>query len=810
MEAASNGTPFEEVRNLDRTLASLPAEWPHAGDLMRSMRRKLRLPAVPAEEGRSRLDGASGARAGAGDAGSILSGKRKLDHEDGRDDQAPLRPLPADSAEGQQGVPKLVVLDDDPTGTQTVNGVHVLTTWSVDVLETELRCDSPGFFVLTNSRALPANEASSLMEEICGNLREAAGRAGCQFTVVLRGDSTLRGHFPQEPEAVQRVLGPRHLWVICPFFLEGGRYTVGDVHYVADGQRLVPAGQTEFAKDHAFGYTSSNLKQWVDEKSQGAYPAAQVRSVSLDDIRQGGPPRVYDALMACPHGSIVVVNAAASSDVLVVATAVLQVEQQGVTVLVRSAAAFVSARLGVVPKSPIRPASLRLRNAGGLIVVGSYVPKTSKQVEALIASCSDSLLCLPVSVADLTKADADAVASCVEAVARAATAGIRHGVDVLVYTSRELVKGKDATESLSIGQRVSDGLVRIVRAIAARPRYILAKGGVTSSDVATKALGIKRALVIGQAAPGIPLWQPVDDASSRYPGMPYIVFPGNVGGITSLADLVHAWSLRPNSVQLPAMLGAATRGGYAVGAFNVYNIEGVLAVTRAAERLQSPAILQIHPSSLQFGGAALVACCAEAARSACVPIGVHLDHGSDERQIVEALDTGLFTSIMVDGSALPFHANVAFTKRVAELAHTRGVAVEAELGRLSGTEDGLTVEEYLARLTDAEEAKLFVQQTGVDALAVCIGNVHGNYPKSGPKLDFARLKAIAGAVAPVPLVLHGASGLPEDMVKVRLSTALPWMICSSREFDNNNLTSLHYGMPPGLPVSLHLLWRACG
>ena len=186
------------------------------------------------------------------------------------------------------------------------------------------------------------------------------------------------------------------------------------------------------------------------------------------------------------------------------------------------------------------------------------------------------------------------------------------------------------------------------------------------------------------------------------------------------------------------------------------------AVAAAAEETRSPALLQIHPGALGYGGAPLIALCLAVAREATVPMAVHLDHSTSPHAISAALAAGC-ASIMADGSHLPYAENVTFTAGMAALAHASGAAVEAELGRLSGTEDGLTVEEYEARLTDPTRAADFVTRTGIDALAVCIGNVHGRY-QGEPDLDFDRLAAITAAVD-VPLVLHGASGLPDAMVR---------------------------------------------
>jgi tagatose 1,6-diphosphate aldolase GatY/KbaY len=210
------------------------------------------------------------------------------------------------------------------------------------------------------------------------------------------------------------------------------------------------------------------------------------------------------------------------------------------------------------------------------------------------------------------------------------------------------------------------------------------------------------------------------------------------------------------------LLEAAREGGYAVGAFNVYNLEGACAVVAAAEAERSPAMLQILPSALKASGPPLIALCLAAARDASVPMSVHLDHSASADDIQMALDSGL-NSIMADGSHLPYAENIAFTRRIAAAVHQLGGSIEAELGRLTGTEDGLTVPEYRSRLTDPDQAADFVAQTNIDALAVCIGNVHGRY-RGEPRLDFDRLDAIHKLV-PVPLVLHGASGLPDTMLR---------------------------------------------
>lgn len=214
-------------------------------------------------------------------------------------------------------------------------------------------------------------------------------------------------------------------------------------------------------------------------------------------------------------------------------------------------------------------------------------------------------------------------------------------------------------------------------------------------------------------------------------------------------------------ISLHELLQSAKSSNYAVGAFNVYNLEGIKAVVEAAEAQHSPAILQVHPSAFRFHGSSLLAACLESVRCSKVPMLVHLDHATTAADIEWALNHEI-TSIMADGSQGSTAENVDFTHNMASLARRHGATVEAELGRLSGSEDGLSVPEYEARLTDPQMAVDFVERTGVDALAVCIGNVHGHY-RGQPKLDFDRLESIQRLV-PVPLVLHGASGLSDDLV----------------------------------------------
>jgi uncharacterized protein YgbK (DUF1537 family) len=433
----------------------------------------------------------------------------------------------------QQSRTKVVVLDDDPTGTQTVHNVPVLTEWSIETLRRELLNEGPEFFILTNSRSMSLPAAEKLNTEIGVNLARAADLANRPFVVISRSDSTLRGHFPGEVDALAKALNRDFdACLIIPFFPEGGRYTVNDIHYVADGEQLIPAGLTEFARDASFAYRASNLREWVEEKTAGRVAAASVASVSLEDIRRGGPERVTERLMRVDHGRVCVVNAMSYADLEAFTVGLLDAEAQGKRFLYRTAASMARVRAGIAARPLLTAQDLDMPVAGGgLAVVGSHVARSSAQLQELLA--------LPGLVSTEVKVDAlledrrraDEI-GCIAAFARA---GLRRRQDVLLYTSRDLLKGSDSESSLAVSSRVSSGLVEIVQGIAERPRFIVGKGGITSSDLATKALGIRRAEVLGQILPGVPVWRL--GSESKYPGIPYVVFPGNVGGPRALADV---------------------------------------------------------------------------------------------------------------------------------------------------------------------------------------------------------------------------------------------------------------------------------
>ncbi|MEW2115558.1 four-carbon acid sugar kinase family protein [Streptomyces sp. NPDC005474] len=437
------------------------------------------------------------------------------------------------------GGPRLVVLDDDPTGTQTVADVPVLTSWTVDDLRWALRQDSAVFFVLTNTRSLSPEDAAGRNREVVRALHAASAAEGTGYVLASRGDSTLRGHFPLETDVLAEELteldgGAPDGVVLVPAYIEAGRLTVGSRHWMRTADGLLPVGESEFARDATFGYRSSSLPEWVEEKTGGRVPADEVLRVTLDDLRGGGPDHTARLLSSLRGGRTAVVDAVCDDDLRVLALALAQAEENGTRLLYRVGPSFVRARAGQAARAPLTSAELRplLGDAPhGLIVVGSHVALTTRQLERLRERGGIAEYELDVALLlDEERRDAHIAEVAAEA------AGALDSADAVIRTSRVLVTGADADDSLAISRRVSAALVEAVRQVNAtrRPAFVVAKGGITSSDTATHGLRIRRAWARGTLLPGIvSLWEPVDGPAA---GIPYIVFAGNVGGTDALAD----------------------------------------------------------------------------------------------------------------------------------------------------------------------------------------------------------------------------------------------------------------------------------
>jgi uncharacterized protein YgbK (DUF1537 family) len=436
---------------------------------------------------------------------------------------------------------RIAVLDDDPTGSQTVHGVDVVTVFEPDELAAGLSEAGSTCFILTNTRSLPEADAVELTTRIGRMLFELADRLGAPIDVVSRSDSTLRGHLIAEVrglDAVRREAAGRGFdgVLLAPAYFEAGRFTAGDVHWARVGTDVLPVSQTEFARDATFGYAASDLREFVAEKSGGTIGPGEVLRITLDDIRLGGPARVAEILAGATGGTFVVVNALEYADLDVVVLGLLEAEAARKSFLCRTGPSFVQALAGLDPRDPLGASDIWAARPGahGLVVVGSHVGLTSRQVAVARERGGLAEVELDVAaVADPARRDGH-----VAEATRLVVSALDHS-DVLLVTSRELRRGRDAAESLEISRRVSTAVTEVVRgALAAKPAWVVAKGGITSHDVAVRGLGIRRATVLGQLFPGlVSVFRPVDAAPEAV-GTPYVVFAGNVGDETALASVI--------------------------------------------------------------------------------------------------------------------------------------------------------------------------------------------------------------------------------------------------------------------------------
>jgi uncharacterized protein YgbK (DUF1537 family) len=435
----------------------------------------------------------------------------------------------------------LVVLDDDPTGTQTVRGVLVLIEPSVADLAKALDAHPAVLFILTNSRSLPSERAVALARRLGTRIRAAARRTGRSVSVVSRSDSTLRGHFPAEVDALAAAFGvPDAPVLLMPYLGEAGRVTVGDVHYLVRDGAAVPVADTEFARDPAFGYRESNLREWVVARL-GPGDARPILSLSLDAIRSGGPDAVARALREAAPRAVVIANAADDRDAETIAAGVLEAEAER-PILARTAAGYVRARAGQPRQPVLERAELRHGGGPGVVIVGSHVPTTTRQLDALIADPPVAVEHIEVPVARLAATRRnDRILRAT--VARAGSA-LDRGAVPIVATSRELVSPSDDDPTgLRLARRVSRTLATVVRALEPKPAWIVAKGGITSSDVAAYGLGARQAAVVGPLLPGVPVWR-IRRAGGR--SVLLVVFPGNVGDADSLRRAVDILAAAPD------------------------------------------------------------------------------------------------------------------------------------------------------------------------------------------------------------------------------------------------------------------------
>ncbi|MDJ0738440.1 MAG: four-carbon acid sugar kinase family protein [Gammaproteobacteria bacterium] len=427
---------------------------------------------------------------------------------------------------------KIIAIDDDPTGSQTVHGCLLLTRWDPDTLIEGLRDPSPLLFVLGNTRGMDADRAAAVTREICVNLRSALDRLAASGerirpVIVSRSDSTLRGHYPVETDVIAEELGPFDAHFLVPAFFEGGRVTRDATHYLVVDGNEVPVDQTEFARDSVFGFSTAYLPAYVAEKTRGRIAADQVEHFSLQDVRGD----IASRLRGLGGNRCCVVDAERQSDLDNFARQVLRAAADGQRFLFRSAASLLTA-LANLPPQPVAPAAMAQyvrHGRPGVVVVGSHVDKSTRQLEHLIAATD----VVPLHV-DLDRL-ADAADELFDALVHGLADAQAAGRGAVLFTSRGERTFASTAQRLAFGERVSAFLMRLVRELPADIGFLISKGGITSNDTLSDGLALRSARVVGQVRAGCSMVVCPDD-HPRYPRLPVVIFPGNVGDDAALTD----------------------------------------------------------------------------------------------------------------------------------------------------------------------------------------------------------------------------------------------------------------------------------
>lgn len=394
---------------------------------------------------------------------------------------------------------KMVVLDDDPTGIQTVHGCLLITQWDEESIRLGFSDSQPFFYILTNTRAMTRDEAARVTREAMEAVIKVNEDYGYRLIIVSRSDSCLRGHFPLETDVMRQCLESHGYAVadktlFCPAFIEAGRVTIDGVHYLKEEDgHLIPVSETEFAHDNVFGYHTSVLTEYIKEK--------------------GANPDDYE-----------IINAQSYDELQAVAQRISQGDRPSVSII-RSSSSLPKAISGI-PDIPLLDKRILSpqANTPPLFVIGSHVQKTTRQLECLLQA--EGTCGIEVDVQRILD-DADALMlETIDVIKQV----VDNYLTPVLYTSRQEIRLTDADQRQHLGQQVSDFLVACVRRLPFTPSYLVGKGGITSHDILTKGLGIKSARVLGQIVNSVPCVMTPS-------GFPYIIFPGNVGNENSLREV---------------------------------------------------------------------------------------------------------------------------------------------------------------------------------------------------------------------------------------------------------------------------------
>lgn len=437
---------------------------------------------------------------------------------------------------------KIIVLDDDPTGSQTVHSCFLLTKWDPETLFEALNDPSPIFFILTNTRGMSAERAADLTRAVCRNLRISLDRVAAEIStsitpiLVSRSDSTLRGHYPIEPNVIAEELGPFDAHFLVPAFFEGGRITRNSTHYLLVDGKEIPCHETEFARDSVFGYSTAYLPDYVQEKTKGTIQAEHVERFLLEDVRG----YCSDRLSMLSGNVCCVLDCEKQSDLDHFCAQLKEVAaSKGRKFLFRSGASLLTA-LAQLPAQPISAEYMDRyvsKRRPGAILVGSHVQKTTLQLKELLKLSIISGV--EVDVNRIRHGEEDTMLEeILEVVGDAHGAGLH----AAIYTSRTELTFDTFEERLAFGERVSAFLMQVVQNLPTTLGFIITKGGITSNDVLSVGLALKSSRVLGQILAGCSVVRCPSD-HPRYPDMPVVIFPGNVGGNTGLVTVFERMAM---------------------------------------------------------------------------------------------------------------------------------------------------------------------------------------------------------------------------------------------------------------------------
>ncbi|PSB54473.1 four-carbon acid sugar kinase family protein [Chamaesiphon polymorphus] len=426
---------------------------------------------------------------------------------------------------------KIIVLDDDPTGSQTVHSCLLLTQWDVPTLKLGLADTVPIFFILTNTRALAPDRAAAVTTEVCQNLKVALAETQIDdFIIVSRSDSTLRGHYPIETDVIAAELGGFDAHFLMPAFFEGGRITRDSIHYLLVDGVETPVHKTEFARDSVFAFSHSYLPDYVAEKTQGQIPADRVVQFLLAEVRSGS----LDRLMQLERNRCCVVDGERQADFDRFAADILTAVSQGKKFLFRSGASILTSLANLGPQPiPATDMSTYVRDGkSGAIIVGSHVQKTTDQLAKLLEA--PGIVGVEIDISQLVGDNASIRAGLL--------ASIRDRIDNIhatgdtpaIYTSRQELTFNSIQTRLQFGEAVSALLMDIIRSLPHDIGFLISKGGITSNDTLSKGLALSTARSIGQILPGCSAIV-TSTNHPQFPNLPVVLFPGNVGDADALA-----------------------------------------------------------------------------------------------------------------------------------------------------------------------------------------------------------------------------------------------------------------------------------